>query len=128
MNSYLNYLTPAGKKAPNSAKKKSCFNVKDRTNMVNINSSLTFSRSCERPSHYKNASKWQAWEGGFYVVCNTCTVPINPMFKVFPTVGRHRLVKVPTQGRQFYVKPRGYALIPLPRGKPLAGALFKTVL
>ena len=42
---------------------------------------------------------------------------------IFPTLGRHRLVKFLTQRKQFYVKPHGYTQSPT-CGKALIGALL----
>ena len=54
------------------------------------------------------------FEGRLYVmyVYGTSTVPVNLMLTIFPILGRHRLVKFPAQGRQFYVKSRWYGRAP----------------
>ena len=57
--------------------------------MVNINSS----RTCLKAR----------FEGRLYIVYGTSTVPSTQSLTIFPTLGKHRLDKFSTQGREFYV-------------------------
>ena len=75
-----------------------------------------------RPDHntgnsvpYKYA-KMPGLKVGFTFVYGTSIVPINLMLTIFLTLGKHRLVKVPTQISYFYDKSRGCARSPTSGG------------